>query len=561
MGELFRATTLFARFLFIFLGLTAATSWQTVASQGDIFSEVPAFVSGVDWRHHSGRSDQHYLPETMGPGAALLDYDGDGWLDLYLVNSGPSDFFQPRQPLRNALYRNRGDGSFIDVTLQAGVEGGNFGMGAAAADFDNDGDQDLFVTGYGKTLLYLNRGDGTFKEWARQAGVEVSGWTTSAVWFDFDNDGWLDLFVCSFVVFGADRHISCGLNALGKAYYCVPRVFQPTTSFLFRNNRNGTFTRVDGNSAIGRTPGKALGAVAADLNNDGWLDLFVANDTVQDFLFFNRGQERFEESALFAGVGFSIDGEAQSGMGVDAADFDQNGFQDLYVANIDHQYYSLFLNRDGEVFTDEAITQGVGQPTFLLSGWGLKFVDYDNDADLDLLIANGHPDDMIAEYAKNVTYREPMLLFENRSGRLHDISASAGKVFAKVLSARGLALGDYDNDGRSDAVVTTNAGGVLILRNTAPVSHHWLGVKLQGNRSNRDAIGARLSWSAGGRQYSRHLNSGGSYLSSHDRRLLLGLGKAQSVDWLEIRWPSGTTQRLEKLEVDRYLTVEEPSRP
>ena len=540
------------------LHLAAPAAGQPTAQPKPLFVEVPPSSSGIDWVHENAKSATHYLPETMGSGAAFLDYDSDGWMDIYLVNSGPSDFFKPRAPLRNALYRNNRDGTFNDVTLKAGVEGGTFGMGVATGDLDNDGHPDMLVTSYGKPILYHNRGDGTFQDITRQSGLEVGGWMTSAAWFDYDGDGMLDLFICRYVEFSKQQHISCGLNPLGKSYYCVPRVFAPTRNLLFRNNGNRTFTPMSGN-AIAQTLGKALGVVATDVNNDGRMDLYVANDTVGDFLFLNRGDNDWEEVGIFAGVGFSLSGQAQSGMGVDSADFNGDGWQDLFVSNIDHQNYELFKNNGDESFDNLSIAQGVAKSTFLLSGWGLKFFDFDNDGDMDLLVVNGHPDDMITEYSANVSYKEPLLLFENRGGRFRDISKRSGEVFSKSLSARGLAVGDFDNDGYKDVLVSNNGEAPLLLRNTARQGHHWLGIRLQGKKSNRQGIGARVSWSAGKIQRSMLVTSGGSYLSSHDPRLVLGLGQASRVDWVEIQWPEPgrLTERFTQLPVDQYVTIQQ----
>ncbi|HSR50481.1 MAG TPA: CRTAC1 family protein [Acidobacteriota bacterium] len=531
------------------------------AGQSDkpLFQSIPPSQSGITWVHESARSEEHYLPETMSGGLAFLDYDQDGWMDLYMVNTGPSEFFTPTTPLSNALLRNQGDGTFRDVTAKAGVEARTFGMGAAVGDYDNDGYPDLYLTSHGRTILYRNKGDGTFEDVTEKAGVLVEGWTTSAAWFDYDNDGLLDLFVCNFVKFSKEHHISCGLNPLGKSFYCVPRVFEPTSGKLFRNNGDGTFSDAAEGTAIGEVKGKALGVVTADINNDRRLDIFVANDTVQDFLFINRGKNEWEEVGLFAGVGLSSEGSAQSGMGVDAADFDGDGWQELYVANIDHQYFSLFKNNRDESFQDLSISSPLGRSTFLLSGWGVRFFDFDHDGDLDLIQANGHPDDMIDEYASSVTYREPLLLFENRQGGLVDISDQAGPAFKHTYPARGLALGDYDNDGRSDAAIANIGEAPLLLRNQSQSGHHWVGLRLVGRTCNRDAVGAKVTYSVEGKARTRFLNGGGSYLSAHDPRLILGLGPADKVDWIEIRWPlpSDKVERLEEVPLDRYLTVEE----
>lgn len=524
-----------------------------------LFEEVPPSASGITWVHENAMSDERYLPETLGPGCAFLDYDNDGWMDIYLVNSGPCDFYKPKKPLKNALYKNNRDGTFTDVTDKAGVPGGTFSMGVAVGDYNNDGQLDLFITSYGRCILYRNNGDGTFTNVTDRAGLAAPGWTTSAVWFDYDNDGFLDLFVCSFVEYGLQKHIFCGDNKLGRHYYCIPRVFKPTPSLLFHNNGNGTFTEVSRDTDIERSPGKALGVVATDINNDGRMDLFVANDTIQNFLFINRGNNKWEEVALAAGVGFSDNGQARSGMGVDAFDLRGDGWEDLFVANVDQEMFSLYENNKDETFSDVAHTHGIAQATRLLSGWGLKFFDFDNDGGTDLLLANGHPDDMVEMYSTTVKYKEPLLLFRQEGGRLRNISSEAGPVFSKSFPARGLAVGDYNNDGRMDVLVGNNGQAPLLLRNNSGKENHWVGLKLQGARCNRDAIGARITWSVGGAKRSRLKNNGGSYLSSHDPREVLGLGTATKLDWLEIRWPlpSGMVDRLTDLPVDRYVTIVE----
>ena len=354
-------------------------------------------------------------------------------MDLYLVNGGPSDFFTPAKPIRNALYKNNRDGTFTDVTEQAGVPGGTFGMGVAVGDYDNDGHADMIVTAYGRPTLYHNNGNGTFTDVTKASGLDIPGWTTSAVWFDYDNDGKLDLFLCSFVEFSGKANVVCGDNKLGRRYYCIPRVFKPTPSLLFKNNGNGTFTKTSTGTDIERALGKALGVVATDINGDGLMDLFVANDTVQNFLFANRGKGKWEELGLAAEVAFSANGQPRSGMGVDAADFDQDGLQDLFVANVDQEMFSLYKNRGSESFADVAHANGIAQATRLLSGWGLKFFDYDNDGHLDLMLANGHPDDMIEQYSTQVKYAEPLLLFHNEGGKLKDVSKSAGAAFTRSL--------------------------------------------------------------------------------------------------------------------------------
>jgi enediyne biosynthesis protein E4 len=543
------------------------------AAPGGLFEEIPPSASGIAWVHENAMSPQRYLPETMGPGCAFFDFDNDGWMDIFLVNSGPCDFFQPSKPLRNALYRNNRDGTFTDVTEAAGVAGGSFGMGVAVGDYDNDGWPDIFLTSYGNCILYRNNRDGTFTNVTKKAGLETPGWTTSAVWFDYDNDGWLDLFVCSYVDYGKTEHLLCSDNKSDLRYYCLPRVFKGTSSFLYHNNGDGTFTPAQQGTDIGSSTGKGLGVVATDVNNDGWMDLFVANDSVENFLYLNRGPAgasrrdggagvpkwRFEEAALSAEVAFSQDGQARSGMGVDAADVFNSGYQDLFVANIDQEMFSLYRNMKDETFRDVSRDHGITQLTRPLSGFGLKFFDYDNDGAVDLILANGHPDDRIETRSTQVKYKEPILLFHQEGGKLRNVSAEGGAAFSKSFAARGLSIGDFNNDGLIDILIGNNGGPPLLLRNCSNAGNHWLGLKLEGVNCNRDAIGAKIRWSANGLIRSRLKNNGGSYLSSHDPREVLGAGKAEKIEWVEITWPkpSGKVQRIVNPLMNRYMTIKE----
>jgi enediyne biosynthesis protein E4 len=530
-----------------------------------LFIEIPAADSGISWLHENAMSPSRFLPEALGPGCAFLDYDNDGWMDIFLVNSGPSDFWTPPKAVRNALYKNNRDGTFKDVTEKAGVAGAYFGMGVAVGDYDNDGWPDVLVTAYGKCILYKNNHDGTFADVTGKSGLATPGWTTSAVWFDYDNDGKLDLFICSFVDYTGVKKLECGNNAIGRNYYCVPRVFKPTHSFIYHNNGDGTFTDVTKGTAIEQALGKGLGVVATDINNDGRMDLFVANDTVQNFLFVNRGSGasgrwNWDEIALQAGVGFSESGRPRSGMGLDAADLNGDGWQDLFVANVDHEMYSLYENNKDETFRDTAQVNEVARDTKLMSGWGLKYFDYDNDGLVDLILANGHPDDMIDNYSMQVKYKEPLLLYhQGQDRKLHDVSQNAGPVFHKDFAARGLAVGDYDNDGAIDVIIGINGGAPVLLKNNAAKGNNWLGLKLEGVTCNRDAIGARIRWKAGGKAYERLKNNGGSYLSSHDPREVLGLGTAAEVEELEIQWPgpSKGVERFTKLAPNRYIHIVE----
>jgi enediyne biosynthesis protein E4 len=524
------------------------------ASSRVTFTRVPAKESGISWVHNNAMSPQRYLPETVGAGCAFFDFDNDGWMDIYLVNSGPSDFYAPKPSPRNALYRNNRNGTFTDVTDRAGVAGETFGMGAAAGDYDGDGWQDLYVTAYGRNLLYRNNGNGTFTDVTARAGVAAPGWSTCATWFDFDKDGRLDLFVSSFVLY--NKEMSCGNNRLGRNFYCIPRIFKPRPSYLFRNNGDGTFADVSVASGIAASPGKSFGAVATDVNNDGLPDLFVANDTMPNFLFVNQGGGKFKEEGLAAGVAYGEAGNPRSGMGVDAADYDNDGWQDLFVANIDQELFSLYRNQKDLTFTDEP--GEIAPATRLLSGWGLKFFDYDNDGDFDLFLANGHPDDMVETLTTRVKYKEPILMFENTGRGFDDVSAESGAVFATMFPARGLTAGDYDNDGDLDLLISNNGEAPALLRNEGGNRNNWVGLDLVAAKgSNPGAVGAVITWQAGALKQTRLKTSGGSYLASHDPREILGLGRSPKVESVEIRWPSGKVDKLSNLPVNTYVRVVE----
>jgi hypothetical protein len=522
------------------------------------FVEVTPSQSKITWTHDNGRSELRHLPETCGGGGLFFDFDNDGWMDIYLVNSGPSDFYTPKTPIRNALYRNNGDGTFTDVTEKAGVacgQMGNFGMGAAAADFDGDGWQDLYVTNYGVNVLFHNNGNGTFTNVTDKAGVAAPNWSTCATWFDYDNDSKLDLFVSSFVQYSGSGTIFCGDNRIGRRYYCVPRVFKPRPSFLFHNEGGGKFLDASKDSGIANSLGKSFGAVATDVNNDGLLDLFVANDTLANFLFVNKGKGKFEEVGLLSGVAYSDSGAPRSGMGVDAADFDGDGWQDLFVANIDQELFSLYQNQKDLSFIDKP--GEIGPATRLLSGWGLRFFDYDNDGDPDLILANGHPDDMVEIQSLKVKYKEPLLLFENVNGTFKNVSAISGTAFSRDWPARGLSVGDYDNDGDLDVLIINNADAPVLLRNEGGNRNNWVGLNLVATRSNPGAVGAIITWEAGGKKFQRLKTGGGSYLASHDPREILGVGSATKIDSIEIKWPSGQVDKLTNPPLRKYLKVVE----
>src|SRR5690349_3003789 len=544
--------------LALVLGSGSFQARQEPAVQRVTFVQVPPAQSKITWVHDNGRSEMRHLPETCGGGGLFFDFDNDGWMDIYLVNSGPSDFYTPKTPIKNALYRNNGDGTFTDVTDKAGVgcgQMGNFGMGAAASDYDGDGFQDLYVTNYGTNVLFHNNGNGTFTNVTDKAGVAAPNWSTCATWFDFDNDSKLDLFVSSFVQYSGTGTIFCGDNRIGRRYYCVPRVFKPRPSYLFRNEGGGKFADVSKDSGIASSLGKSFGAVATDINNDGLMDLFVANDTLANFLFVNKGKGKFEEVGLLSGVAYSDSGAPRSGMGVDATDHDADGWQDLFVANIDQELFSLYQNQKDLTFIDKP--GEIGPATRLLSGWGLRFFDYDNDGDPDLILANGHPDDMVEIQSLKVKYKEPLLLFENVDGQFKNVSAVSGPVFSKDFPARGLAVGDYDNDGDLDVLIINNGAAPILLRNEGGNRNNWVGLQLVATRSNPAAVGAIITWEAGGKKFRRLKTAGGSYLSSHDPREILGIGTATKMDSIEIKWPSGRVDKITNPPIRKYMKVVE----
>ena len=533
--------------------------WAKAASSSEFpFEFVPPEVSGIRWVHRNGRSPEMYLPETVGSGCGFIDYDNDGWMDIYLVNSGKCDFLDPNPSLRNALYHNNRDGTFTDVTEKAGVPGAGYGMGVAVGDYDGDSFPDLLVTQYNGVILYHNNGNGTFTDVTRKAGLPTTGWASSAVWFDYDNDGKLDLFICRFVDFDKSKNKFCGDQQTGR-YYCIPRVYDPMPSWLFHNNGDGTFSDVSRESGVAKSLGKAWGVVACDVNNDGRMDLFVANDTVANFLFLNHGNGQFEEIGLQANVGYSAEGHARSGMGVDAADYDQDGWADLFVTNVDREMYSLYHNNQDETFDDMAIPNGIGRVTRLMSGWGVKYFDFDNDGNLDLFLANGHPDDKIEVHSTEVKYYEPMLLFRWNGKRFEDVSASSGPVFSQPYASRGMAVGDFNNDGALDVLVGINNGAPLLLKNNAGRRNHWLGIKLVPKQSNPDGIGATITWQAGDLKRSVYKTGGGSYLAAHDPRVVLGLGARPRIDWVQVKWPppSGRVERFTDLTIDQYTNLVE----
>lgn len=526
------------------------------------FEDVTAQV-GVHFLHQAPHSSRKYLLETMGSGVALFDYDNDGRLDLYLVNGAPFGDFVPKGTIPaktepkywNRLYHQRPDGTFEDVTEKAGLAGVGYGMGVAVGDYNNDGYEDLFVTSLGGNHLYRNNGNGTFTDVTKQAGVGGSGWSTSAAWVDLDGDGYLDLVVLRYIQWDWDD-VWCGPK--DNRGYCHPDVFQPISMLVYHNNGNGTFTEEAQKLGLG-IPGKSLGISVADYDRDGHPDLFVANDSMVEFLFHNRGNGTFEEVGLVSGVAVDGDGRTFAGMGTDFADYDNDGWPDLFVDDLANQKYALYRNdRDG-TFSYDSYVSGVGGTTLLHSGWGARFMDYDNDGWKDLLIAQAHDLDTIEKSFPDLHYREPPMLLRNVGGKKFvDVGPVSNDVFRQRWVGRGLAIGDIDNDGRVDAVITENGGPAHILMNRTKTDNHWIGFKLVGHESNRDGIGAviRVETSEGSQWET--VTTSSSYLSASDVRAHFGLGRDSSVRTVEIRWPSGIVQTLKDVAGGRYLRVDEP---
>jgi enediyne biosynthesis protein E4 len=550
-------------------GFSAAAGPQSAqAKPGAPTSIVPAkFVditasAGVHFLHQAPHTSRKYLIETMGSGVALFDCDNDGRLDLFLVNGAP--YGDPTPPgtipqktgpeYWNRMYHQKSDGTFEDVTEKAGLQGIGYGMGVAVGDYDNDGYEDLYVTGYGGNRLYHNNGNCTFTDVTDKAGVGGSGWSTSAAWVDLDNDGRLDLVVDRYVTWDWDDKW-CGPE--DNRGYCHPDVFPPITMLVYHNDGNGHFTEESHKLGLDK-PAKALGIAIGDYDRDGRIDLFVANDSMPEFLFHQKADGTFEEVGLESGVGVDGDGRTYAGMGVDFADYDNDGYPDLAVTALANQKYALYRNDQDGTFDYASYLTGVAGITLLHSGWSLRFLDYDNDGWKDLLIAQGHDLDTVEKSYPQLRYREPMMLLRNMGSRFVNVSAQSGAVFQEAWVGRGMAIGDIDNDGRMDAVVTTNGGPVHILRNETSTGNHWLTLKLIGHRSNRDGIGAVVEVTTSqGPQWVTVTTSGG-YLSASDPRAHFGLGADASAKSVTIRWPSGVVQTLNNVAGDRIVQVDEP---
>ena len=552
-----------------FLSLTGLFSFASLAlfqhlppsPHKEIFTDVTE-QARIAWHHFSGESPDRFLIETMGGGVAFLDFDGDGFDDLFFVNGGETPHGKSTSPVRNALYRNLGNGEFEDVSATAGVDRlGFYGMGVAVGDFDNDGFPDLYVTGFPSSALFHNNGDGTFRDITGRAGVENAGrWAASAAWFDSDRDGYLDLVVTNYARFSFDDIKKCELNGLRAS--CEQKAYPGMPPTLYHNNGDGTFTDVSEKSRLAKLIGRALGVVTIDVNDDGWPDLFVARDASPNLLLLNKRNGTFEDSAVDAEVAYDSHGVAKAGMGVDAGDINGDGKPDFVVTSFNDEYHSLFISTSALLYTDQTMASRLAAYTKSYVGWGTQFIDYDNDGNLDLLIVNGHINQVVETTRVDVKYQEPPLLLRNDGkGVFRDLPEQAGSVFHSGYRARGLAVGDIDNDGGMDAVFTRLDAKPVLLRNNVGQNHCWVGFELQGTKSNRDAIGAKITVEIGNRKLVHWITGGASYLSSHDKRVVVGIPGDSTLTTVdaEIHWPSGKIQRLSRLKLKRYHKIVEPT--
>ena len=512
--------------------------------------------AGLRFRHITGAFGQKYMPETLGAGGIWLDVDDDGWQDIVLVNSttwpgqGTSD-------THAMLYRNNGDGTFDDISSGSGLDVPLYGFGGAAGDFDNDGQTDLYLTALGPNRLLRGQGDGTFVDVTEASGTGDPGFSTSAVWFDYDNDGYLDIFVANYVEWTPEIDLYCTLDGETKSY-CTPESYQGQSSTLFHNLGNGTFEDVSVSAGVSNPSAKALSASMFDVNSDGWMDLFVTNDTQPNQLFQNQGDGTFNDIAVVAGVAFSEAGIARAGMGVDAADYDGSGHPSLIIGNFSNEMMALYHNEGNGLFIDEAPRSALGRGTLLTLTFGCFFFDYDLDGWLDVFAANGHVADDVEQVQSRVTYAQRPQLFHNDGrGRFEEIVDEAGDALQQPMVARGAAYADYDNDGDLDILMTSNGGAPRLLRNDGGNTNNLLRVKTVGTESNRDGIGARVEVTVAGQSRWQMVKTGSSYASQSEVPLTFGLGNETSVERLRVSWPSGQVDEVTGLAANEFLVIEE----
>jgi len=517
-----------------------------------------AAAAGLTFTQINGASDEKYLVETMGSGAVLFDYDSDGWLDAFFVDGGSMAKASAASPARHRLFHNLGNGTFRDVTTTSGIRHRDYGMGACAGDVNNDGRIDLYITNYGPNALYRNVGDGVFTDVTRAAGVGLTGWSTSCAFLDIDTDGDLDLFVTNYLDAPRTDNKFCGDPQRRVRVYCHPLNYTGLPNVLYRNDGKGAFTDVSAEAGLSKYIGNGLGVAVGDYDDDGRPDVFVANDAVPNFLFHNDGGGRFSEVGLLAGVAVARDGKSRAGMGTEFADYDGDGRLDLVVTNHEFETHSLFRNDGGGVFVDATVESGIGSPTLPFVGFGVVFLDFDNDGRMDLSIVNGHVIDNTAMFRPGSTHAQRKLLLRNMTGRrFTEVSRQSGPGFARDAVGRTLVAGDIDNDGDLDLLVTNNGGPPDLLRNSGGNRANALLVRAVGTRANRDGMGARITLTVSGRRQTREVKSGSSYLGQSDLRVHFGLGEAARADVLEIRWPGGRVETLRDVAANQIVTVTE----
>ena len=514
-------------------------------------------AAGIHFVHNNGAFGKKWLPETMGPGVAFIDSNNDGWEDILFVNGTDWPGHHVHGETTLALYRNNHNGTFTDVTKQAGLAVSMYGLGVAIGDYDNDGHDDIFVSGYGQSHLFHNNGNGTFTDVTKKTRLwGVNEFSTGAAWVDYDRDGRLDLLVANYVEWSPQNDLFCTMDGKAKSY-CTPESYHGTSVRLWHNNGDGTFTDATKKAGLYDTTSKSLGIAVFDANRDGWPDIAVSNDTQPNKLYINNGNGTFTEKGVPAGIGFSEDGIARAGMGIDAADFDRSGYPSLVITNFSNQMMALYHNEKNGLFVDEAPQTAIGRDSLMTLGFGCFFVDYDLDGWLDMYVANGHIDPQIERVSQNVHYAEPPHLFHNIDGkRFEDVAARMGKSFDAPRVARGAAFGDIDNDGTPDIAITTNGGPAAVFLDRG-VTNEGLRIKLVGTKSNRDGIGTRVILTAPNGTQDQTLWSGGSYLSSSELVLTFGLGTSRKAESIELRWPSGRVDHLSNVAADQVITVKE----
>jgi len=536
--------------LVLFLGWSAALA----ATNNIVFTDV-TLQAGIKFVHNAGKSGKKYLPETLGSGAAFFDADGDGWIDILLVNS--RDWTPRGRRTTAALFRNNHDGTFTDISKGSGLDVELYGIGVAVADYDNDGRDDVYITALEGDRLFHNEGHGKFKDVTATSGIKNANFGTSAAWFDYDRDGKLDLFVANYVQWTQKGDLWCSLDGAVKSY-CTPESYKGTSSRLFHNLGGGRFEDVTAKSGLGDRASKALGVTIFDFDNDGWPDIFESNDTQPNKLYRNNRNGTFTEQAVQAGVAYGEDGVARGAMGVDSSDYDRSGRANLLVGNFSNQMLGLYHDEGNGLFVDEAPASSVGRDSVLSLTFGLFFFDYDLDGYPDILTANGHIEEEIGRVQPKIKYQEPPLLFRNLGGKkFENVSARLGADFTKPLVARGAIYGDFDRDGDLDVLITSNNGAAHLYRNDGGNRNHWISIRTIGTKSNRDGIGAKVTiTSVSGRQWNT-VRSGSSYASESDRALVFGLAQDQQVKSIEVAWPSGSKQTFNNIAANQFLIIDE----